>query len=470
MTGGQSHTGREALHREGQDTEVPCMSDEGDELEGAILPEGIEVDDAAAYFGITTSSDIAVQLSNTDPSNGMGQFFSLTIDLVLREEFDFEAAAQRLGCEGGEIYYILTGPFGLTTLTDPLRRYLGQEDSEGETGPLPEISEHEIAALDTLNDVFTLMRMFGIAHLVGGLPLLDHYLSTFRAWVSEPAVSKQQLLTLSVELSKAIEEAKSGSISPLTVLGSPTMVQQPPQPPAMSPSPAVQPQAPPQPSPPAPQPMAPAAPPQAPPPAPAPAPPTAPAPAPPTAPAPAPPPAGPSHVMASGLSPQPVAVEPEVEEPFPEVKPDPTPAPAPAPQPVAASPPHHTPVAPPASAVQPPPSVEPTPSPAPESVPVAEPVPEPEDPLASAFEAAGPTVTPKRAPIVHSAPEPAIASVKPPTAMDSIADLIGETAAHPVSPPTSVVHHNVQSGKNCSRCGIGVEHSWRHCPVCSVSL
>ncbi len=455
MTGGQSHTGREALHQEGQYTEVPCMSDEGDELEGASLPEGIDVDDAAAYFGITSSSDIAVQLSQTDPVNGMGQFFSLTIDLVLREEFDFEAAAQRLGCEGGEIYYILTGPFGLTTLTDPLRRYLGQEDSEGETGPPPEISEHEIAALDTLNDVFTLMRMFGIAHLVGGLPLLGHYLSTFRAWVSEPAVSKQQLLTLSVELSKAIEEAKSGSISPLTVLGSPTAVQQPPQPPAVSPPPAVQPQVPPQQSPPAPQPTAPAAPPQAPPPA----------------PAPAPPPAGPSHVMAAGLSPEPVAVEPEVEEPFPEVKPDPTPAPAPAPQPATASPPHHTePVAPPESVVQPPPAVEPTPSPAPESVPVAEPAPAPENPLATAFEAAGPAVTPKRAPVAHSVPESANAPVKPPTSMDSVSDLIGEEVAPAVSPPAGGVHHNVQSGKNCSRCGIGVEHSWRHCPVCSVSL
>lgn len=451
MTGGQSHRGREAHHREGQDTEVPCMSDEGDELEGAILPDGIDVDDAAAYFGITSSSDIAVQLSQTDPVNGMGQFFSLTIDLVLREEFDFEAAAQRLGCEGGEIYYILTGPFGLTTLTDPLRRYLGQEDSEGETGPPSEISEHEIAALDTLNDLFTLMRMFGIAHLVGGLPLLDHYLATFRAWVSEPSVSKQQLLTLSVELSKAIEEAKSGSISPLTVLGSPTVPQQPPQPPAMSPPPAVQPQTASQPSPPAPQPMAPAAPPQA----------------PPTEPAPAPPAAGPSHVMAAGLSPEPVAVEPETEEPFPEVKPDPTPAP----QPAAASPaPHTEPVAPPAPAVQPPPSVEPTPSSAPESVPVAEPAPAPENPLASAFEAAGPTVMPKRAPVVHSAPEPADAPLKPPTAMDSVADLIGENAPHAVPPPSSIVHHNVQSGKNCARCGIGVEHSWRHCPVCSVSL
>ena len=32
------------------------MADEN-ELEGAVLPEGIEVDETSAYFGITDSSD-----------------------------------------------------------------------------------------------------------------------------------------------------------------------------------------------------------------------------------------------------------------------------------------------------------------------------------------------------------------------------------------------------------------------------
>ena len=113
------------------------MSNEEFELEGARLPEGIEVDEASAYFGVTSTSDLIVRLNQTDPLNAMGEFFSLTIDLVLREDFDFEVAAERLGCEGGEIYYLIAGPFGLTTITDPLRRYLGQEDSEGETGSHP---------------------------------------------------------------------------------------------------------------------------------------------------------------------------------------------------------------------------------------------------------------------------------------------------------------------------------------------
>ena len=472
------------------------MSEDGVELEGASMPEGIEVDEAAAYFGVTSSSDFVIQLSQTDPLNGMGAFFSLTIDLVLQEEFDFEAAAERLGCEGGEIYYLLTGQFGLISLTDPLRRYLGQEDSLGEPGTQPNLPEHEIAALDTLNDVFTLMRMFGISHLIGGLPLLDHYLATFSSWVANPAASKTQLLTLSVELSKAIEEAKGGSISPLTVLGSPTVAPPPPtQPEAQPPATSPQPTAPAHARAPAHEPV------------------TAPAPAPSpaTAPAPAPAPAGPSHVMAAGLSPQRVESEPEGE-PFPEVKPDPTPAPAPLAAPVTKPAPvaEPGPVARPAPAPAPAPVTEPRPSamtpeptpapvakpaPAPQPVPVAKPSPAPKvtpepavepqsDPLASAFESAGPPVTPKRQPVVQSGqPEPPALEKKPPTAMDSVAHLIdgvgpvgaqkevgGGVGAARVAPPAGFVHHVVQSGKNCGRCGIGVEHAWVHCPVCSSAL
>ena len=102
------------------------------DTEGASLPDGIAVDEAAAYFGVIDSADIIVRLNQTDRLNGMGEFFSLTIDLVLQAEFGFEEAANRLGCEGGEIYYLLAGPFGLITISDPLRYYLGQENSEGE--------------------------------------------------------------------------------------------------------------------------------------------------------------------------------------------------------------------------------------------------------------------------------------------------------------------------------------------------
>ena len=146
------------------------------ETEGASLPEGIAVDEAAAYFGVTDSADIVVRLNQTDRFNGLGEFFSLTIDLIFLPEFGFEEAANRLGCEGGEIYYLLSGPFELVTISDPLRYYIGQENSEGERGPHPGLPEYEMNVIEQLTDIFSMLRLFGLGHLIGGLPLMAHYI------------------------------------------------------------------------------------------------------------------------------------------------------------------------------------------------------------------------------------------------------------------------------------------------------
>ena len=191
------------------------------DVEGASLPDGIAVDDAAAYFGITESAEIIVRLNQTDRFNGLGEFFSLTIDLVLQSEFDFEEAANRLGCEGGEIYYLLSGPFNLISISDPLRYYLGQETSEGESGPSPNIPEHEKVAIENLTDIFSLLRLFGIGHLIGGLPLLAHYISKFESLISNPEANKGVILNLSAELEQATEQAKSGTVTPILSLGAP---------------------------------------------------------------------------------------------------------------------------------------------------------------------------------------------------------------------------------------------------------
>ncbi|MEC7704644.1 MAG: hypothetical protein VX906_05310, partial [Candidatus Thermoplasmatota archaeon] len=134
------------------------MTDE--EIQGAVLPDGIEVDETAAYFGITDSSDLINRLAETDRLNGLGEFLSITGDLLLKQAtFDFETAASRLEVEGGEIYWLLSGPFGLLSWTDPIRTYLGQEDSMGQPGgPNPEIGATEIDALDAFNDPFRLLK------------------------------------------------------------------------------------------------------------------------------------------------------------------------------------------------------------------------------------------------------------------------------------------------------------------------
>ena len=397
------------------------MAEEGEfDTPGASLPEGIEVDEAAAYFGITDSSDVIVRLSQSDRLNGLGEFLALTVDLVLKDEFDFQSAAARLGCEDGEVYYLLSGPFGLLTMTAPLRRYLGQADSEGEIGPHPGIPESEIAALDQLNDIMVLMRMVAIAHLVGGLRLLDHTLVTFEAWVLTPGAHKQQLLALSAELDNALNEAKAGSISPLHSLGVPTAAPAPQPEPQPTPAPTpvhapIQPDVQPQPAP-------------------------SPAPVQPTVP------------------PQPAPVQPVVPpQPDPVVSappPQPMSKPAPAPAPASPQPPATTETL--APGLSPRPMGEQAPEetvaqPAPETAQVPAPLPQP--------------VAPARPPVASAQPAPAPAAPKPESAQDRVADLVSRPGA-----PAEGVHHHIQSGRFCGSCGIGVEQQWRHCPVCSTSL
>ena len=64
-------------------------------LEGASLPEGFEVDETSAYFGVTESSDIVHQLMSMDKNQSIVAFFTMVSDVVLKPgEFDFEEAEQ----------------------------------------------------------------------------------------------------------------------------------------------------------------------------------------------------------------------------------------------------------------------------------------------------------------------------------------------------------------------------------------
>ena len=78
--------------------------------EGASNSPMIEVDEAAAYFGVTESSDTLHAMMAMPKEQAMVKFFDLLSDIVLRPgDFDFEAASERMQCEGGEIYYLVAG-------------------------------------------------------------------------------------------------------------------------------------------------------------------------------------------------------------------------------------------------------------------------------------------------------------------------------------------------------------------------
>ena len=81
-----------------------------DDVADVSMPEGIEVDDAAAYFGVFESSDALHQMMEMSREDAFEKFFTLLSDLVLKPgDFDFELASERLSCEGGEIYFLVAG-------------------------------------------------------------------------------------------------------------------------------------------------------------------------------------------------------------------------------------------------------------------------------------------------------------------------------------------------------------------------
>lgn len=160
-----------------------------EELAGASLPEGIDVDEAAAYFGIVESSASLHTLLDMSPNEALLLFLEMTSDLHLADgDFDFETASQRMNCEGGEIYYLVSGNLGMMKLSDPLRRYLGMEDSEGEPGgPDPGLPEEVVEGLQALCDPMSLLQILSIAFMHGGNDSVQRYLGGLAAMFSNPA-------------------------------------------------------------------------------------------------------------------------------------------------------------------------------------------------------------------------------------------------------------------------------------------
>ena len=101
-----------------------------DDVADVSMPEGIEVDEAAAYFGVFESSDALHEMMQMSREDAFEKFFLLLSDLVLKPgDFDFELASERLNCEGGEIYFLVAGHLGVMTLPEQLALAISTVDS-----------------------------------------------------------------------------------------------------------------------------------------------------------------------------------------------------------------------------------------------------------------------------------------------------------------------------------------------------
>ena len=178
------------------------------ELAGASLPEGIEVDETSAYFGITQSSDIVHQLMSMERNQSITAFFNLVSDVVLKPgEFDFEEASKVLNCEGGEIYYLVSGHLGLMNFSDPLLHYLGLPNSLGEESPSakPAITDSQYAALKRLSDPMNILKILAIAQNTGGSEELMKYYLSMTKILHNAAENSSLLIDIANEFDAALD-------------------------------------------------------------------------------------------------------------------------------------------------------------------------------------------------------------------------------------------------------------------------
>lgn len=181
----------------------------------------IEVDEAAAYFGVTQSSDTLHTMMAMPKEQAMVQFFELLSDIVLRPgDFDFEAASERMQCEGGEIYYLVAGHLGLMSMPDPLLQALGLPDSSGEqnASPLGNVDAGQREQLEKLADPMRMMKLFAVAHQTGSKDEVLNYLSTFEGMLANVEASIAALVAINSELDASLDV--SGHVLPIPSLAS----------------------------------------------------------------------------------------------------------------------------------------------------------------------------------------------------------------------------------------------------------
>ena len=188
--------------------------------EGATLPDGIEVDDAAAYFGVVDSSDVLQQMMSMDSKQALSKALEHLADIILRPgEFDFEAASERLQCEGGEIYFLIFGHLNLMALPDPLLQFAGQPDSTGSANTAhPLATEDVVQALTPLFDPMQFLKILAIAYATGGTTEVDRYLQSMESIMASPSGNVEKMQTMAEELKSSLDVA--GHALPMSLFAS----------------------------------------------------------------------------------------------------------------------------------------------------------------------------------------------------------------------------------------------------------
>ena len=132
-------------------------------------------------------------------------------------DFDFVEAGARMLCEGGELYYLVAGHLGLMSMADPLRSFLGHDDSEGNAGEGGvTVTGAQRDALERLSDPMRLMRLFAVANETGGEDEVRGYLRGMEGHLSAVASNESTLVQVALDLDASLDVA--GQILPVAAL------------------------------------------------------------------------------------------------------------------------------------------------------------------------------------------------------------------------------------------------------------
>ena len=175
-------------------------SKDDDDVADVSMPEGIEVDDAAAY--LVYSNQMHYQMMEMSREDAFEKFFTLLSDLVLKPgDFDFEEASE-LNCEGGEIYFLVAGHLGVMSLPEQLSLAINE-------GQFSDSESHYCEIADPMR----LLKLFAIAQQTGGQGEATKYLKGVESLMSNPAANKDALLSLASEVQASFDVA--GHVTPV---------------------------------------------------------------------------------------------------------------------------------------------------------------------------------------------------------------------------------------------------------------
>ncbi len=182
-----------------------------EELEGAALPEGILVDETSAYFGITQSSNLLMELEQIDKVSAMNIVLQKLGNSLLVEKFNLDELVELLNVEGGEIYYLLSGTFGIMETISPLQNYIDLNKAT--------IPDEDITYLQILTDPLNILKIMSVGYIIGKEQEVAGYSEKLNAIMNNSAQNTSILVSIAKQLLEIFSMNKEGiNLTPINEL------------------------------------------------------------------------------------------------------------------------------------------------------------------------------------------------------------------------------------------------------------